>query len=132
MGDEENEKEDKPQNYTVKLVEGEAITDASADSISTISGSIKQSYGTLAGTFSPNQISMANSLHIDQNFDYFKKIADSMKKSTKLLEEQRDEAIRQRTEAVEDAKKERRNFYISLAVTIVLGVVALIVAIMAL
>jgi len=133
MDDKKDEEEDKPKKFTVEIVEGMAFTDAaSAGAISAISGSIQQGFDTLRGTFNPNQNSIANSLHIDQNFDYLKKIADSMEKSVKLAEEQRDEAIRQRKEAVEDAKRERRNFYISLAVTIVLGVIALIVGIMAL
>jgi len=126
MGEKESEKEDKPKNYTVKLVEGMALTDAaSANSISTISGSIIQSFDTLRGTFNANQNNIANSLHIDQNLEYLKKIAETMEKALKLAEEQRDEAIK-------DAKRERRNFYLSLAVTIVLGVVTVIVGILAL
>ena len=124
MGDEKNEKELKPQNYTVKLVEGMAFTDAaSADSISAISGSIKQSYGTLAGTFSPSQSSIANSLHIDQNFDYLKKIAE-------LLQEQRDEAIRQRKEADENARKDRNRFYVGVLIGVIGIVAAVIVGIL--
>ena len=133
MDDKKNEEEYKPKNYSVKIVEGMAFTDsASAGAISAISGSIQQSYGTLAGTFSPHQTSIANSLHIDQNLDYLKKIAESMEKQVKLAEEQRDEAIRQRKESVDDAKRDRRNFNISMAVTVILGVVATILAVLAL
>lgn len=117
MGEKESEKEDKPKNYTVKLVEGMALTDtASADSITTISGSIKQSFDTLRGTFNVNQNSIANSLHIDQNLEYLKKIAEDMEKTVKLAEQRRDEAI-------EDAKKDRNRFYVG----VVIGVVAIVV-----
>jgi hypothetical protein len=126
MGEEESEKEDKPKNYTVKLVEGVALTDAgSASSISTISDSIKQSFDMLSGTFNTNQKSIADSSHIYRNLEYLPKIAESMERAVRLAEEQRDEAIR-------DAKGERRNFHISLAITIVLGVVAIIVGTLAL
>jgi predicted ribosome quality control (RQC) complex YloA/Tae2 family protein len=126
MGEKEIEKEDKPKNYTVKIAEGMTLTAAaSADSISTISGSIKQSFDTLRGTFNTNQNNIANTLHLDQNLEYLKKIAEELERSRKLAEEQRDEAIK-------DAKRERRNFYLSLAVTIILGVVAVIVGILAL
>jgi hypothetical protein len=126
MGERESEKEDKPKNYTVKIVEGMALTDtASASSISTISGSIKQSIDVLSGTFNTNQKGIADSLHIYQNLEYLPKIAENMEKAVKLAEEQRDDAIK-------DAKRERRNFHISLAITIVLGVVAIIVGILAL
>lgn len=126
MGEKKSEKEGKPKKYTVKIGEGMALTGAaSASSISTISGSIKQSFDTLRGTFDASQSTIANSLHIDQNLEYLRRIAESMEKAEKLAKEQRDEAIR-------DAKRERRNFKISLAVTIVLGVVAVIVGVLAL
>ncbi|MGA2310258.1 MAG: hypothetical protein ABSG57_12030 [Candidatus Bathyarchaeia archaeon] len=122
----ESEKEAKPKNYAVKA-SGEIKLSgaASATSISTISGSIQQDYGRLAETFDASQATIANTLHIDQSFEYLKKIADELEKSNKLAEEQRDEAVK-------DAKRERRNFYLSLAVSIVLGVVAVIVGILAL
>lgn len=118
--------EDKPKTYVVKVADTITLADtASVEAISTISGSIKQGIDALRGTFNTDQREMANSLNLDQNLEYLKKIAEELEKSRKLVEQQRDEAIK-------DAKRERRNFYVSLLVTIVLGVVAVIVGILAL
>lgn len=126
MSEKESEKEDRPKNYTVKLVEGMTLTSAvSADSISTISGSIKQSFDTLSGTFNINQKSIADSMHLDQNLEYLKKIAEELEKNRKLAEEQRDEAIK-------DARKERNRFYVGVVIGIVGIVVGAIIGIMAL
>jgi len=81
MGEKESEKEDKPKNYTVKVADGITLTDMASASISTISGSIKQSFDMLRGTFNANQNSMANSLHLDQNLEYLKNIAKNMEKT---------------------------------------------------
>jgi hypothetical protein len=126
MGERESDKEDKPKNYTVKVAEGMTLTGAaSASSISTISGSIRQSFDTLRGTFNVSQNSMANSLHLDQNLEYLKKIAESMEKAVKLAEEQRDEAVK-------DAKKDRNHFYVGVVIGAVGIVVGAIIGIMAL
>lgn len=122
----ESENEAKSNNHSVKASgEINLSATASASSISTISGSIQQSYGRLAETFDASQATIANTLHIDQNLDFLKKIADELEESNKLAKEQRDDAVK-------DAKRERRNFYISLAVTIILGVVATVLAVLAL
>lgn len=126
MSEKESEKENKPKIHKVELVEGIKLKDSvSVNTVSTVSGSIQQSFNTLRGTFDVNQNTIADSLRIDQNFEYLKDIAANMEKSVKLAEEQRDEAIK-------DAKRERRNFNISLAVTIVFGIVAVIIGILAL
>jgi len=56
---------------------------------------------------------------------FLKKIAESTEKYVKLAEKQRDDAI-------QDAKTERKRFYVTLGITIILGIVAIIVGIVAL
>ena len=60
-----------------------------------------------------------------EQIQYLKQIAESVDKNVKLAEKQRNDAI-------QDAKRERKRFYVSLSVTIILGVVAVIVGVMAL
>jgi len=122
----EYEKEDKPKNYSVKIADGIALADtASSSSISTISGSIKQSFDTLRGTFDTNQKFIANSLHLERNLEYLPKIAESTEKAAKLAEEQRDEAIK-------EAKKDRNRFYVGVLIGAVGIVAATIIGIVAL
>ena len=98
-------------------MEGIALADtASSSSISTISGSVKQSFDTLRGTFDTNQKFIADYLHIEQNLEYLPKIAENMEKAVKLAEKQRDEAIK-------EARKDRNRFYVG----ILIGVVGIIV-----
>jgi predicted Holliday junction resolvase-like endonuclease len=123
---EENEKEDKPKNYSVKIVDGIALADTgSLSSISTISGSIKQSFETLRGTFDTNQKFIADYLHIEQKLECLPKIAESMEKTVKLAEEQRDEAIK-------EARRDRNRFYVGVVIGAVGIVVAAIIGIIAL
>jgi hypothetical protein len=113
----ENEKEDKPKSYSVKIVEGIALADtASSSSISTISSSVKQSFDTLRGTFDTNQKFIADYLHIEQNLEYLPEIAENMEKAVKLAEKQRDEAIK-------EARKDRNRFYVG----VLIGVVGIVV-----
>jgi len=122
----EYEKEDKPKNHSVKIADGIALADtASSSSISTISGSIKQSFDTLRGTFDTNQKFIANSLHLERNLEYLPKIAESTEKAAKLAEEQRDEAIK-------EAKKDRNRFYVGVLIGAVGIVAATIIGIVAL
>jgi hypothetical protein len=65
----------------IDLIKRRGIDAVSSSSISTISGSIQQTFETLRGTFDLNQKTIADSMHIDQNLDYLKKIAVSMEKS---------------------------------------------------
>ena len=117
MLESENEKEDKPKSYSVKIVEGIALADtASSSSISTISSAVKQSFDTLRGTFDTNQKFIADYLHIEQNLEYLPKIAENMEKAVKLAEKQRDEAIK-------EARKDRNRFYVG----VLIGVVGIIV-----
>ena len=126
MPQKEYEKEDKPKNYSVKIADGIALADtASSSSISTISGSIKQSFDTLRGTFDTNQKFIANSLHLERNLEYLQEIAESTEKAAKLAEEQRDEAIK-------EAKKDRNRFYAGIVIGVVGIVVGAIIGIIAL
>jgi hypothetical protein len=100
LSEKENEKEDKPKNYTIKPVEVMTVMDE-ADSISTISGSLRQGFAELRGTFNVNQNKMAKSLNFDQNLEYLKKIAEELEKSRKLAEEQRDEQSKTQKEKEE-------------------------------
>lgn len=126
MPQKENEKEDEPKNYSVEITEGIALADtASSSSISTISGSIKQSFDTLRGTFDTNQKFIADYLHLEQHLECLPKIAESMEKAVKLAEEQRDEAIK-------EARKDRNRFYVGVVIGVVGIVVAAIIGIIAL
>jgi hypothetical protein len=126
LSEKENEKEDKPKNYSVKIVEGIALADtASSSSISTISGSIKQSFDTLRGTFDTNQKFIADYLHIAQDLEYLPKIVENMEKAVKLAEKQRDEAIK-------EARKDRNRFYVGVLIGVVGIVVGAIIGIIAL
>lgn len=124
----EEKKEDQPMNLTVKLIEdkGEGTDLASVMStISTISGSIKEGYTNLSGTFTIDQKRMADSLNYGEQVQYLKRIAENAEVSVKLAEQQRKEAL-------EEAKTERRRFYTTLGVTVILGVLALIIGLKAL
>jgi hypothetical protein len=117
LSEKENEKEDKPKNYSVKITEGIALADtASSSSISAISGSIKQSFDALRGTFDTNQKFIADYLHLEQNLECLPKMSENLEKAVKLAEEQRDEAIK-------EAKKDRNRFYVG----VVMGVVGIVV-----
>jgi len=122
----ENEKEDKPKNLSVKIAEGIALADAaSSSSISTISGSIKQSFETLRGTFDTNQKFIADSLHLEQNLEYLQKMSENLEKAVQLAEEQRDEAI-------QEARKYRNRFYAGVMIGVVGIAVGAIIGIMTL
>lgn len=126
MPQNENEKEDKPKNLSVKIAEGIALADAaSSSSISTISGSIKQSFETLRGTFDTNQKFIADSLHLEQNLEYLQKMSENLEKAVQLAEEQRDEAI-------QEARKYRNRFYAGVMIGVVGIAVGAIIGIMTL
>lgn len=126
MSEKENEKEDKPKDYSAKIVEGIALADtASSISISAIIGSIKQSFDTLRGTFDTNQNFIADSLHIEQNLEYLPKMSENLEKAVKLAEEQRDEAIK-------EARKDQNRFYVGVVIGVGGIVVGAIIGIIAL
>lgn len=123
-----NEEKNQIKNYTVKLVTDEGKgTDLTSvmSTISTITGSIEEGYTNLSGTFTTNQKRIADSYNYEEQIKLLKRIAESGEKRVKLAEKERKEAI-------QEAKTERKRFYISVGVSIVLGILAIIIAILAL
>lgn len=117
----------KKHNITVTPV-GIAFPDNYPDnpnSLTAVSGSIYSAVSDLRSTFDVRQQNIAQTHNLDQNINYLRDIAESMKKTVDMAKKQRDDAI-------EDAKTERKRFYITLGITVILGIVAIIVGIMAL
>lgn len=97
-----------------------------ADSAQTITGSLEQGYAQLSGTFNVQQKRIANSFNFPENFETLRSIADTEKEQMKIMEEQMRLMEQQRKDALEDAKRQRRYFYVSTAI----AVFALIIAIL--
>lgn len=117
MGEEQNENENKPKHKLVVVRDSIGLS----DSVSTISGSIAQGYNALSSTFDVRQKNIADSFNLGENVEYLRRIAESLDKSVKLAEKQREEAI-------EDAKRQRKWFYISTAIVIVAIIITVVVA----
>jgi hypothetical protein len=118
LDEEQKKNENKPKHKLVVVKESIGLSNSA--SISTISGSIAQGYEALSSTFDVRQKSIANSFNLEENVQYLKQIAESLEKSVKLTEQQRQQAV-------EDAKRERRRFYISTAIAIVAIIVTIAV-----
>lgn len=128
MGKEEKKKEENNNHEFIISSNTPLFSPSLASSTPIVLTSLSSIYNAvsdLRSTFDVKQKSIAQSYNLDQHLNYFKQIAENMEKSVKLAEKQRDDAI-------EDAKTERKRFYVTLGVTIILGIVALIVGIMAL
>jgi len=93
----------------------------SVQTISTITGSLAEGYNQLSGTFNVQQKSIADSYNLGPNFETLKSIAESEKEQVRLMEQQRKDAM-------EDAKRQKRFFYISTAIAVV-AVIAAVVAV---
>lgn len=115
----EERKEENSPKYIVKTVE-DAI--GLADSVQTITGSLTEGYNQLSGTFSVQQKSIADSVNFASNLETLKSIAESEKEQLRLMQEQRKNAL-------EDAKRQKRFFYISTAIAVVAVIVAVIAVI---
>lgn len=94
----------------------------SVQTISTITGSLAEAYNQLSGTFNVHQKNIADSYNLGSNFETLKSIAESEKEQIRLMEQQR-------RDAVEDAKRQKRFFYISTAIAVVAVIVAVVAVI---
>lgn len=118
MGEEQEKNENKPKHKLVVVKDSIGLSDSV--SVSRISGSIAQGYEALSSTFDVRQKGIADSFSLGENVQYLKQIAESLEKSAKLAEQQRQEAI-------EDARRQRKWFYISTAIAIVAIIVTVVV-----
>jgi hypothetical protein len=112
MSEEQDKNENKPKHKFVVVKENIGLSDSV--SVSAISGSIAQGYEAVSSTFDVRQKNIADSFSLGENVQYLKQIAQTLEQ--------------QRQEAIEDAKKQRRWFYISTAIAIVAIIVTVIVA----
>jgi hypothetical protein len=100
---------------TIKKTFGEVL--GLADSAQTITGSLANGYAQLSGTFSVQQRTIAEEYNFGPSLEVLKSISESEKEQIRIMEQQRNDAI-------EDAKKQRKRFYISTAIAVAALVVA--------
>ena len=91
-----------------------------------ISSSLIKRYNLLSSYFTKDQKRMADSLNLASGLELLKTIADTTEETLKMAKEEKDKAIQQKKEAIKNSKRDNIKFYISLAINVVLGVLALI------
>ena len=92
------------------------------DSAKTITGSLADGYAQLSGTFNVQQNRIADSVNFAPNLETLKSIAESEKEQVRLMEQQRKDAM-------EDAKRQKRFFYISTAIAVAAVIIAVVTVI---
>jgi len=122
MGEKQKEGENKPRQFKVEIREGMAFADTTS-ALTTVSGSIYHAISELSPTLDDQQKSIAEKYQLDDNTKYLKQIAESMDDVAKLAKKQRDDAI-------EDAKRQKRWSYVSTAIAVVAIIVTIIVALL--
>jgi hypothetical protein len=99
--------------------EGRVAWGASALGVATVIDSLNEGYTQLSGTFTVDQKRIADSVVVP-NLQTLERIAKNEEEQTKLMRQQREDAL-------EDARRQKKRFYIST----VIALVALIVAVVA-
>jgi hypothetical protein len=111
-------KGDSPK-HIVRIAKGSLELAASVQTISTITGSLAEGYNQLSGTFDVQQKTIADSVNFASNLETLRSIAESEKEQVKLMQQQRDDAVK-------DAKRQT----IIAVIAIVVAVIAVIVTIL--
>lgn len=101
----------------VKKTFGEVL--GLADSAQTITGSLANGYAQLSGTFNVQQKTIAEAYNFGPSFQILKSISESEKEQIRIMEQQRNDAI-------EDAKRQKKRFYISTAIAVAALIVAMV------
>jgi hypothetical protein len=110
---------EKPPKYIAKTVEDKIGLADSVQAISTITGSLAERYVQLSGTFNPNQKKIAAAINFASDLETLKSIAESEKEQVRLMQQQRDDAI-----------KDARRQTIIAVIAIVVAVIAVIVTVL--
>jgi hypothetical protein len=108
----EKEGNEKPPKYIVKMVEDKLGLADSVQRISTITGSLADGYTQLSGTFNVDQKRIADSTNFGLNLETLKSIAESEKEQVKLMQQQRDDAVK-------DAKRQTTIAVIAVVVAVI-------------
>ena len=105
--------------YIFKMVEDKIGLADSVQRISTITGSLADGYTQLSGTFNVDQKRIADSVNFASNLETLKSIAESEKEQVKLMQQQRDDAVK-------NARRQTIIAVIAVVVTVIAAIVTIL------